>query len=114
MSKKANSRSTRTNADASNPPVPSGVLANEHLVVIRDRLDRSLPQGPYITESQFAKILVLAKKTVSNYRSEDKLRYPMPFALGGGRPKYHARSTIIDWLANQELLGMARIVHRCI
>jgi len=105
--------STNINPLAGNPTTLAGVFANDQLAKIRDRLDRTLPQGPYLTESQFAEILAITKKTLSNNRSSNADRYPKPFALGGGRPKHHARSTIIEWLASQELLAMASTVHRC-
>lgn len=99
------------------PSIADNILANDLLAKIRERLERDLPPGPYITEEEFAGILGVKKKSLSNKRSlelnkKDK-KYPVPFRLGDCRPLMYPRSEIIDWLANQEFNSRARTVHRC-
>lgn len=112
--------STNTNISGSAAglaSVPSGALADEELMQIRDRLDRDLPKGPYIAEAQFARLLGIDKKSLSNKRSAQSRathkRYPIPIHIGGCRQLLYPRPVILDWIAKEELDAMARTVHRC-
>jgi hypothetical protein len=94
-----------------------GIIVNDALSKIRDRLERDLPSGPYITDDQFARILGVNKKSLSNKRSverdnEEKI-YPVPIRLGNCRHLKYPRSVLIEWFAKQELHSRARTVHRC-
>jgi hypothetical protein len=97
---------------------PGETAANDALKKIRDRLDQELPSGIYVTEDEFVKLLGgKAKKTLQNMRSKEREKeekiYPIPIRLGNSRPYMYPRSVIVDWLAKQELICTARIIHRC-
>jgi hypothetical protein len=99
------------------PSTVGGKRADEALAAIRERLDRDLPRGPYITDAQFAKILSVTTKTLANKRALEHNKvhktFPQPFRHASCRVLLHSRSTIIEWLAQSELDAMARTVHRC-
>lgn len=78
------------------------------------RLDRDLPLGPYLADEEFAKLLGITVKTLSNLRSAKPLRYPKPLKMGGCRQGKHVRSEIIAWLAREEFSARAQTVHRCL
>lgn len=99
------------------PLIADNILANDLLTKIRERLERDLPLGPYVTEEEFVQILGVDKKTLSNKRALERKKlekiYPVPIRLGDCRPLKYPRSVIIDWFAKQELNSTARTVHRC-
>lgn len=106
-----------SSSEANLPSAADGIIANDALSKIRDRLERDLPSGPYITEDQFVRILSVNKKSLSNKRSverdKEEMIYPVPIRLGDCRHLKYPRSVIIDWFAKQELNSRARTVHRC-
>jgi hypothetical protein len=108
---------TQETASAKLPSTVGGKRADEALAVIRERLDRDLPGGPYITDAQFAKILSVTTKTLANKRALERDKehktFPQPFRHASCRELLHPRPAIIEWLAQSELHAMARTVHRC-
>jgi hypothetical protein len=76
---------------------------DEQLEPIRARLDKSLPDGPYIEDEELARILRTPLKTFRNRRSSQRDRIPYPIRLAGSRKPVHERGELIEWLAREEL-----------
>ena len=90
-------------------------LQQDQLSAIRQRLDRDLPKGPYITDEQFSQLIHVSLKTLANARAgeQKRNRYPLPFTFSGCRKGMHVRENIVEWLAQEELSASKRTVHRC-
>ncbi|WP_157991558.1 hypothetical protein [Caldimonas tepidiphila] len=91
----------------------SSIAREDALARIRARLQRDLPSRPYITDTEFASMIGIARKTLANRRAAGHSRYPVPIRLGDGRQALHPRDELIEWLAQEELQQRARTVHRC-
>jgi hypothetical protein len=85
------------------PDRPFSPSVEALLARIRERLEPVVPQGMFIRDSWLAEQLHMTPKTLCNRRAQDKLRYPKPMHPGGCRSGLHPRSTLIDWLALEEL-----------
>ena len=92
---------------------PSHTCADSALEKIRQRLDRALPNDPYLTDEQVANVLRLETKTLVNNRHAKPLRYLQPLKLFDLKTNVHPRDQVIEWLAREELNARARTIHRC-
>jgi hypothetical protein len=80
----------------------------EQLETIRARLDRQIPEGPYVGDEHLARILLTHPKSLRNRRSSGRFQIPRPIRLAGSRRPVHVRSELIEWLATEELRAKLR------
>lgn len=85
------------------PDGPIATSVEARLARITERLECVVPKDMYIRDSWLAEQLHMTPKTLCNRRAEDKQRYPTPMHPGGCRTGLHPRSTLIEWLAREEL-----------
>lgn len=78
------------------------------------RIDVDMPEGPYISDKEFASYLKIDAKSLANRRAIEPERFPTPFKLGGSKRNLYSRSEVVMWLAREELGSRGRRVHRCI
>lgn len=93
---------------------PAALTGHALFESICARLDHDMPLGPYLADKEFAKLLGITLKTLSNLRSAKPLRYPKALKIGDCREGKHVRSEIIDWLAREEFSARTQTVHRCL
>lgn len=79
---------------------------------IRERLRLELPSVPYYTRDELANLIRVTVKTLANDQSPSGAQvYPVAVRMGG-RCVY-PRHDVLDWLAQREVEGRMRRVHRC-
>ena len=79
---------------------------------IRERLRSELPSVPYYTRDELANLIRVTVKTLANDQSPSGAQvYPVAVRMGG-RCVY-PRHDVLDWLAQREVEGRMRRVHRC-
>jgi hypothetical protein len=84
------------------------------LDVVRCRLENAIRQDIYLSEMEFAKLILIDQKTLKNDRAPSGAgRYPVGIRFGGSRHIKYARQDVVDWMAHEELLHRMRRVHRC-
>ena len=93
--------------------LPAPLVGQPLFDSIYSRLESELPQGPYLSDKAFAKILGVSSKTLCNLRSVKPLRYPQPIRIGDCRERKHVRAEVLSWLAHEETDARTRTVHRC-
>ena len=94
--------------------LPAPLAGQALLDSICNRLEGELPQGAYLSDKAFAKILGVSSKTLCNLRSVKPLRYPRPIRIGVCRERKHVRAEILSWLTYEDAEARTQTIHRCL
>lgn len=80
---------------------------------IRARLNRALPDTPYVNDAMFAEIIGLSVKTLANRRSVNPNVLPRPIRLCGNKALVYPRFDLLEWLVKEEVRARTTTLHRC-
>jgi hypothetical protein len=99
---------------ACSPVSRQDLVGDDLLAAIVARLQREVPQKPYLPDQWLAETLGIEPKTLMNRRSQKRGQYPTPMHIAGSQGGLHVREEIIVWLAGEELRARTRRIHKCV
>ena len=105
------------NRQITQPEIPAAnadILVGDALLdSIYQRLEKELPQVPYMDQDTLALLIGITPKTLANRRAMHPERYPAPVYFGGNKKPLFPRSDILLWLAKEEYQAKTTYRHRC-
>ena len=96
------------------PAANATILVGDALLdSICQRLEKELPQVPYMDQDALALLIGITPKTLANRRAMHPERYPAPVYFGGNKKPLFPRADILSWLAEEEYQAKAIHRYRC-